>query len=55
MGAQIKESSMNFVKILRLLVNNKPKKQLKTTFDSMKDTPVICYDWLKAKIAERKF
>jgi hypothetical protein len=53
MGDNLKESSLNFVKILRFLINKKPKKQLDKVLEKTK-TAIICYDWLKAKIEERK-
>jgi hypothetical protein len=53
MGDNLKESSLNFVKVLRFLINNKPRKQLDKTLENTK-TAIICYDWLKAKIEERK-
>lgn len=53
LGNEMKISTMNFVKILRSLVNGKSKKQLfKELLD--KDEPILCYHWLKAKIEERR-
>lgn len=52
-GLDMKKSILNFIKILRSLIMVKSKKQLVKELESL-EHPIICYDWLKAKIDERK-
>jgi hypothetical protein len=52
-AADLAESALNFIKILRLLINVAPKKKLLEMLDKNKKQ-IICHDWLTLKIAERK-
>ena len=49
----LRTSALNFIKILRFLINNKPKNQIISALNK-KDEIVMCHEWLKAKIEERK-
>ena len=49
----LRTSALNFIKILRFLINDKPKNQIISALNK-KDEIVICYEWLKAKIEECK-
>ncbi len=44
---------LNFVKILRFLINDKPKKQIENALNK-KSEIVMCHEWLTTKIQERK-
>jgi hypothetical protein len=46
-------SILNFIKILRFLINDKPKAQILKALNK-KNEPVMYYEWLKTKIEERK-
>jgi hypothetical protein len=46
-------SILNFIKILRFLINDKPKNQILKALNK-KNEPVMYYEWLKTKIEERK-
>jgi hypothetical protein len=49
----LRRSTLNFIKILRFLINEKPKNQIISALNK-KDEIVMCHEWLKAKIEERK-
>jgi hypothetical protein len=49
----LRTSTLNFIKILRFLINDKPKSQIISALNK-KDEIVMCHEWLKAKIEERK-
>lgn len=48
-GAEMKISTQNFIRILRSLVYKKPKDQLIKELESI-EGPILCYQWLKSKI-----
>jgi hypothetical protein len=52
-GDDLKTSTNNFIDILRGLVNGKPKEQIVKELKT-KEGLILCYDWIKAKIEERK-
>jgi hypothetical protein len=52
-GADLSKGVLSFVKILRSLLKNKTKIQLVKELNNL-EQPIICYEWLKAKIEERK-
>jgi hypothetical protein len=52
-GSDLKKSILNFIKILRSLNKTKTKKQLTDELNNI-EGPILCQDWLKAKIEERK-
>ena len=45
----LRKSALNFVKILRLLIDEKPKQQILNTFNAQTE-PVMYADWLTTKI-----
>jgi hypothetical protein len=49
----LKEPLLNFIKIFRLLINKKPKKQILKTLETMQKS-VVWYEWLTLKIDELK-
>jgi hypothetical protein len=52
-GLKLKKDILNFVKVFRLIVNEKStKKSLFKELDK-KQKEIMCYDWLKSKIDER--
>lgn len=50
----LRKSVLNFLKILRLLINDKPKKQILNTINTLdaQKEPIMYVAWLKVKIDE---
>jgi hypothetical protein len=49
----IKESTLNFVKIMRLLIHDKPQNILLNELENKKKS-IFCYDWFKLKSESKK-